>query len=115
MIRRAEECEVKVREAMRGGPGSVKLVDVASKEEMFGKARLFSKLVIEPGCGIGEHLHEGECEIFYIAKGQATYNDNGTQKILNVGDIAICNDGEVHAITNKGDETLEVIALIPTK
>jgi len=115
MVRRSDECAVSVREAMRGGPGSVKLVEVASKEEMFSRARMFSKLVLEPGCGIGPHMHEGECEIFYIAKGVATYLDNGTEVTLYPGDVTICGDGETHGVTNNGSETLEIIAVIPTK
>ncbi len=115
MIRRADECAVSVREAMRGGPGSVKQVEVAKKEEMFSKARLFAKLVLEPGCGIGQHVHEGECEIFYVLKGCATYFDNGTEVTLRPGDVAVCGDGESHAVTNNGTETLEIIAVIPTK
>ena len=113
MIRRLDECKVEYREHMRGGDGTAKITSfIAGDEELNGKGRLFSKLTLEPGCGIGYHVHETDAELFYILKGTGTYSDNGEIVTLNPGDVAICATGQGHSIANEGDEALEFVALI---
>lgn len=115
MIRRADECKFSIREQMRGGPGSVEQTEFVTKEEMYDKARLFGKLILKPGCGIGFHVHENESELFYVAKGTAVYDDNGTEVEISAGDVTICKAGEGHAVVNKTDENVEIIAMIVLK
>lgn len=115
MIRRADECKFSVREQMKGGPGAVEQTEFVTKEELYEKGRLFGKLVVKPGCGIGFHVHEGETELFYVAKGTAVYNDNGTEVEVSAGDITICKDGEGHGVMNNSDEVVELIAVIILK
>ncbi|MCR5794010.1 MAG: cupin domain-containing protein [Solobacterium sp.] len=116
MIRRENECAKETREHMRGGDGTVKLTHfINSPEELYDKGRLFAKLTLEPGTGIGYHVHETDEEIFYILKGTAEYSDNGTVCTVSAGDVTICPAGEGHGITNKGDETVELIAVIVYK
>ena len=113
MVRKSENCAVKVNEGMRGGPGSVVLTEIASGEEMFSKARLFSKILLRPGCGIGYHVHENECEIFCVLKGTAFYNDDGVETVITAGDVTIVKSGHGHGIENRSDEDVELVALIP--
>ena len=112
MIRKKEECTVKINKEMKGGPGQVIQTCFVDQEELLNKGRLFGNLHLEPGCGIGGHTHQGEGEIFYIAKGQVVYNDDGKEEILNQGDIAVCKPGHSHFVTNKSDEPADLIALI---
>ena len=111
MIRKKEECSVEIREAMKGGPGQAVQTSFASKEELLNKARLFGNIHLEPNCGIGYHVHEGESEIFYIANGEAIYNDNGVEKTVKAGDICICKPGEGHSVTTS-DTACDLVALI---
>jgi mannose-6-phosphate isomerase-like protein (cupin superfamily) len=98
---------------MRGGNGSVDITDLASKDELLNKCRLFSRLSMKPGCGIGYHVHENETEIFIIGRGTALYNDGGTEVEVKEGDVMIAPVGTGHAIKNSSEsETLEIIALI---
>ena len=115
MIRKATECNVELREQMRGGPGTVRITNFVSKDELYGKGRLFGKITLEPGCGIGFHVHENEEEIFSIIKGTAVYSDNGTDVEVTAGDVTICEAGTGHSITNKSNETVELTALIMLK
>lgn len=113
MIKKASECPVKINEQMKGGDGSVKLTNfISDPAELQNKGRLFSLITLEPGCGIGYHVHEDESELFYIVKGSAIYNDNGTESVVNVGDVMICAPGEGHCIACRGDETCELVAVI---
>ena len=113
MIRSQKDCPVEYREHMRDGDGTVKLTSfIAGPGEMCGKGRLFSKIVLEPGCSIGYHVHEHDSELFYFAKGTAVYNDNGTEVEVKAGDVAICPVGEGHGVANRSGEVVEIIAVI---
>ncbi len=112
MIRKSGEYKETVMEPMFEGEGKVLLQHYWSKEEMLSANRLCAKLVLEPGCSSGFHIHEGEEEIFIVLKGEAEVDDNGTLKKLKAGDSMLTISGEGHAIKNIGEETLEVLALI---
>ena len=113
MIRKAEELSVAYNEHMRGGDGTVIVKKfIRGPEDLCGKGRLFANITLNPGCGIGFHVHEGESELFYIMKGTAEYNDNGEIKTVQAGDVTICPPGTGHGITNRTDEVVEVIAVI---
>ena len=113
MIRRKNECSIEYREHMRDGDGTVKLTSfISGPEELCGKGRLFSKIVLEPGCSIGYHIHEHDSELFYFLKGHGIYSDNGTEVAVTAGDVAICPVGQGHSIANRSDEVLELVAVI---
>ena len=102
-----------VRTAMRGGDGSVKIEHIWKKgEEMGSPTRMYSRLILQPGCSIGWHVHENEEEIFYILAGEARIDDNGTEVIASVGDSVITRSGEGHSVANVGTDTLEILACI---
>ena len=113
MVRKKEECYIEYREHMRDGDGTVQITNfISSPEELNDKGRLFSHMTLTPGTSIGYHVHETDSELFYILRGNAEYNDNGTLVELLPGDVAICPAGTGHGIANKGEETLEFVALI---
>ena len=112
MVIRANECKTEERINMRGGEGSVKIVNFAGKEELLGKGRFFARMTLEPGCSIGEHTHEGDSEIFIVERGCPTYNDGGTLVEAKPGDVLICPAETNHSIANNTDETVDIIALI---
>ena len=112
MIRKAADCKKVYNEKMRGGNGTVEITNFASPEELNNKGRLFAKITLNPGCGIGFHMHEKESELFYVMKGEALYNDNGTEYTVHAGDVMLCPAGSGHAITNNGGEVAEVCAVI---
>ncbi len=115
MIRKACECSVEYKEHMRGGDGTVMLTSlIGSDEELNKKGRLFSRITLNPGCGIGYHVHEGESELFYILKGTAVYLDGAEDREIKVtaGDVTVCPPGTGHGISNRTDEMVELVALI---
>ena len=113
MVRREAECKVDHKEHMREGDGTVILTSlISSPKELYDKGRLFSRITLNPGCSIGYHVHEGESELFYFMRGEGVYNDNGTEVKVSPGDVAICPAGEGHGIANRGDEVLELVAVI---
>ena len=112
MIRKAAECKKEYRENMRGGNGTVELTNFATPAELNDKGRLFANITLKPGCGIGYHVHETDSELFYLMKGEALYNDNGTEYTVSAGDVMICPAGTGHAIANNGQENVEICAVI---
>lgn len=114
MIKRKQEMAKEIKTAMRGGDGSVEIRQVAVKGEYKGGARLIAEIVLEENCSIGEHIHEGEEEIFYVIEGTAQYNDNGNTVTLNKGDSCVCLGGQRHSVANKNKEPLKLFAVILT-
>lgn len=112
MIRKPDECKVDYKENMRGGDGTVEITNFVTADELLGKGRLFAKIKLVPGAGIGYHMHEGESEIFNIIAGTAEYSDNGDIKTVTAGDVLVCPPGEGHSIKNIGDTDVLLTALI---
>lgn len=113
MIRKAEACRTEHREHMRDGDGTVLVTNlIAGPEELNGKGRLFAKITLNPGCSIGWHIHEHDSELFYILRGTAEYNDNGTLRTVSEGDVTICPAGTGHGIANHSEEPAELVAVI---
>ena len=115
MIRKPEEFTKEIRKNARGGNGEVTFAAIwKPNSEMKSHTRMYTKLILEPGCSIGEHVHENEEEIFYILKGTAETLDNGKPVILHPGESSITRSGEAHSLKNVGNDTLEVLAIVAT-
>ena len=112
MVRHASEQAIEYK-CIRGGKGEVEMHKLLNApEEMYGKGRMFNVMHLAPGNSVGEHVHSGDGEIFYILSGTGEYNDNGTKVQLVPGDVAVCNEGELHGLVNNGTEPMVFIALI---
>ena len=115
MIKKVSDFKTELRENMRGGDGVVTVTSFVSADELNDKGRLFGKIILKPGCGIGFHIHETDSELFYVIKGTALYDDNGTKTTLSEGEVAITPAGTGHSIKNEGNTDVELIALIVYK
>ena len=112
MIRRSAEKTLDVKK-MFGGAGEAKMYRILDgADEMYGKGRIFNHVVLEPGCEIGWHVHQGDGETYYILKGQGEYNDNGQLLTVGSGAVTFVDAGEGHSLKNTGKEDLEAIALV---
>jgi mannose-6-phosphate isomerase-like protein (cupin superfamily) len=112
MVKRKAEISTKLEPNLKGGRGTVRLLNILEKEELYGIGRLFAVSIIPPGGSIGQHTHEGDFETYYSLKGKAIVNDNGNVVELNPGDMTQCKDGCFHSIENPGDVDLEYLAVI---
>jgi len=100
---------------MRGGNGNVQFEHIwEPASEMKSHTRMFAKLILEPGCSIGKHEHAAEEEVFYILRGTAQIDDNGTLRTLHAGESCLTGGGAAHSLLNAGTDTLEVLAVIGT-
>ena len=115
MVRKSADKTLDVKK-MFGGAGEAKMYRILEgSEEMYGKGRLFNHLVLEPGCEVGWHVHQGDGETYYILKGKGTYNDNGTTYEVEAGDVTYCKEGDWHGLVNDSTGDIEMVALILNK
>lgn len=113
MVKRASEFKTLRHENFKGGTGVTELQNIFAPEEIgTQKVKMFAKLVLEPGCSIGLHAHEGEDELLYVLKGVGTHHEDGVEQQMYPGDAAVCGKGHQHFMANRGTETLECLCAI---
>lgn len=113
MIKRSAEKIVRKVANFKGGEGEFIIQDIIdSPAELYDKGRVFGHTILNKNCGVGWHIHEGDCEYFYILKGEGEYSDNGVMTTVGPGDVTFTPEGTGHSIINRGDEPLELIALV---
>ena len=95
-----------------GGKGHVIIEHILGEKELNGKCGLYAKVIIEPGCTLGYHEHNGESETYYILSGEGNYNDNGTIRHVKAWDVTFTPSGSGHGLDNTTDEDLVFMALI---
>ena len=76
------------------------------------KLRMFARARLKEGEEVAFHIHEGECEYYYIISGKGLYTDNGDKFDVTPGTVTFTPSGNGHGIKNTGKEMLEFIALI---
>ena len=113
MITRSAEKKVMKVSNFKGGEGEFVIQHIIeTPEQLYNKGRVFGHSIMNKDCSVGWHIHEGDCEYFYILKGEGEYNDNGKITTVYPGDVCFAGDGEGHSIVNRRDEPLELIALV---
>lgn len=112
MYRKNSDMTVETANELKGGVGTVKLINILNQDEMHGMGRFFGVTIIPPNCSTGVHTHKGDFETYYIIRGMAEITDNDEVYVLEAGDMTQCPAGSSHAIRNIGDEDLEYIAMI---
>ncbi len=110
MIRRADEI------AKNGKPDpdkdSLTIFKLNTFENQPEKLRTYALATVEPGGEVDFHIHEGECEYYYILSGIAEYSDNGKIVEVTAGDLTFTPSGKGHGIKNIGNEPLIFFPLI---
>jgi len=113
MILKKDSLKVETEENSRG-ISKLFINDLADFQTRNPKLRTFALAKLIPGEEVEFHIHDGECEYYYIISGNAAYNDNGVEVILSSGDTTFTPSGTGHGIKNTGNDDLEFIALILT-
>ncbi len=111
VIRRDGNYETETRENMRDGQGEARIEHLWRGEELHGRARLFARITLQPGCSIGFHEHTGEAEVFVVTRGEARMMDGDREEILQAGDTILTSE-KGHSVEAFGDQTLEMLAVI---
>ena len=112
MLHRREEQLRKELPAFKGGEGVIHAAVLGAPEEMMGRGRVFNRMVLDQGCSIGPHTHEGDVEFFYILSGRGVAHDDGREVLLEPGDVLYTGEGHTHDLRNDAPEPLEILALV---
>lgn len=100
---------------LKGGEGSVEIVEIACPSQTFDHTKMYSNLTLKKGSSLGYHNHINETEIILINSGVATYKDDENEYLAYEGDVLICEEGHYHSIKNDNDQLLKITALIIKK
>ena len=114
MVRKMHEMETEVRHEMRGGKGDVKFFHAFKADEITAPCRVCATLILEPGCSIGTHQHNGEDEVYYVISGTGRLFDGKEYTDVTAGDAVLTGNGESHSIENIGNDTLKIFAVVAT-
>lgn len=112
MIQYKKDMTTDTMHAPRGGKGDVPMTVLLPT--LPPNVTLCKRILLAPGCSVGEHPHEGNAEIYLPVKGTFVITDDGQEYTVSAGDAHCCFSGHTHAIENRGDEDAEFIALIIT-
>lgn len=111
MIKTKEQLKITTEQNEKGAD-KLFLSDLAEFDKKNPKLRTFALAKLNPDEEVEFHIHEGECESYYIISGKGVYNDNGTEIEVLPGTVTFTPSGEGHGIKNTGKVILEFIALI---
>ena len=89
-------------EHLKGGAGHLERYALLSPEEMLGAGTVCARMVLQPGCEVGEHTHHGH----------GVYRSNGETTTVDAGTVTFTGDGESHFLRNDGPEPLEFMAFV---
>lgn len=111
MVIKKECMPREARSAWRGGEGAPE-VTYLCPEGKPSNWRFMALVDFKPGESIGEHVHSGETELYYIIEGEATVIDNGTPVKVTAGDSIVTGNGACHSIKNTGAGNLSMLAVV---
>ncbi|MEC9491363.1 cupin domain-containing protein [Flexistipes sp.] len=112
MIKRVQDIDSEEMKNPHNGRGSALRFAYREAAELNGKIKDFFIVDLQPDSQIGRHKHENNAEIYLMLDGVAVINDNGTEELLNPGDMLITRRGEEHSIENKSAAGLTFLAII---
>lgn len=114
MIKKIGSLEEKVKEAIRGGTGKASAVDYLAPDEMAG-VLMASRITLEPGASVGEHLHPDTEELYLVLEGLGTGYLDGEPFEVGPGDAWLCKAGHTHGLRNGDDMPLAFFAVLTAR
>lgn len=98
--------------APKNGKGTGSCAPYAAMQGLGGKFKTFNMMTLDSDSAIGYHKHEDNSECYLLLMGKAKYNDNGTEVIVEAGDLMFCNKGESHSLEALDKESITFLAFI---
>lgn len=92
--------------------GIIRIRTITEQVEHADYGKKFFHVTLSPGSVLPNNRQKEDTKICYILSGRLVFNDNGTEKIAQSGDICIVNRDQIHRLENRTKEPAEVIVLI---
>ena len=106
-IVRAEPSKYREAVGAHDGAGSMNYMSVFDHTAFETNWLFIHRGVLNPGGGIGEHIHRNMEEMYFIFDHESQFTINGRTAVLPGGCCVACNCGQSHAIYNHTDKTVE--------
>ena len=71
-----------------------------------------SRVELDPGAVIGEHLHTANEEVYLVLSGSGLFIDDGIEFEATPGDMLLTLRGHRHGLRNTGNEPLVFLAIV---
>jgi len=94
-----------------GGKGDMTFRTLFAPEDLAGKTGMFAAVTLPAGNTIGEHLHDSDCEVYYILSGEGVMIEDGKRYPVQAGDVEFCPQGHSHGLDNLSAEPVTFLAM----
>ena len=94
-----------------GGNGTLEVHKLMDKDDLNGKGMGVTRIVFPAGASIGEHVHNGSSEQYYVLRGSGIFYLNGEAFHISAGETGVMRPGDTHGIANTGDTEMEIIGI----
>jgi len=112
MVISANDLCVETEFGPENGTGRLNLTKLCEALRLEGRIVTYALAELDPAAEVGYHIHENDCELYYILSGKGSYNDNGIMMPLEQGDATYTWEGQGHGLKNSGEEMLRFMVLI---
>lgn len=80
-----------------------------SADELRQPGALLQVVVVPPGSHIPPHSHATSVEVYVVTRGACELTVNGERHEMRPGDVLLMEPGDVHALTNRGEDRFELL------
>lgn len=67
--------------------------------------------ILEPGAAVGEHLHQGDEEIYLILDGSGIMIEDGEKYEIHTGDLSLVQSGHTHGLKNNPHSSMRFLVI----
>lgn len=110
-LRRTSHQAGELREAIRGGRGRARWIEILGAGELNG-VQTVAMLELEPGASIGEHQHANTEELYLVLEGVGVGVLDGERFPVGPGDAWVCRTGHTHGLEVGPDAPLRLLAVL---
>ena len=112
MIIRAQSTRTFDIEECHGGAGAVTCREIMGDYDKASPGfKYVHEDILEPGVSIGEHLHQGDEEIYWVLEGEGTFTLDGETFRVSAGDVCLTRDGQRHSLVNSGSSPMRLLVV----
>ncbi len=79
-----------------------------SAEDLRQRGAWLQVVVIPAGAHVPPHSHRTSVEVYVVRRGVCELTVNGQRHELRPGDVTLMEPGDVHELTNRGEEVFEL-------
>ena len=93
-----------------GGEGKY-FVRTLFEHEFSSSLKCIRDILLYGQSSIGEHLHEGDEELYYVISGEGMIQVDGEERRISPGDAVLIKSGSKQALSSYGNEELRIFVV----